>query len=100
MNARIIEIKARCSNPAQVRDLLQQQQARFVGLDHQVDTYFKAPNGRLKLRQGSIEQALIHYQRPNQAGPKFSDVLLYKAAAEDSLKAVLAAAMDVLVVGG
>jgi adenylate cyclase class IV len=42
----------------------------FVGEDHQVDTYFNVPNGRLKLREGNIEHALIFYDRPDDADAK------------------------------
>ena len=54
---------------AQVQDLLQAEQKllqlspRFIGIDLQTDTYFNAAQGRLKLRQGNIENALIHYER-------------------------------------
>ena len=98
MNVKIIEIKARCADHAPIQAYLEAHKTRYVGLDHQIDTYFKSPNGRLKLRQGKIEQALIHYHRPNQAGPKLSEVTLYKAPAENSLKEVLKAAMEILVV--
>ena len=91
-----IEIKARCANPDKIKNILANQEAKFIGEDHQIDTYFIVPNGRLKLREGNIENALIHYQRENQSGPKQSDVLLYKAEPNPSLKAVLAKALGIL----
>lgn len=94
----IIEIKARCSQPDRIRQILREHSARPIGTDHQIDTYFKVPNGRLKLREGNIENTLIHYQRPNQAGPKNSKVLLYRPAPNLDLKQVLTAAMGVLVI--
>ena len=78
MNALNIEIKAKCSDLEKIRAILNSQQARFIGTDHQIDTYFKVNTGRLKLREGSIENALIHYNRPNQAGPKKSEIILPK----------------------
>lgn len=72
-----IEIKAHCRDMAAVRGRLQALQPRFVGQDHQIDTYFSTDKGRLKLRQGNIENALIYYQRANSSGPKRSDVWLY-----------------------
>lgn len=93
-----VEIKARSSQIKTVRRLLENQVARFVGVDHQIDTYFKVPHGRLKLRQGNIENALIHYARSNQAGPKKSEVLLYQSPTTANLKEVLEAALDKLVV--
>lgn len=90
-----IEIKARSADPERVRTVLRERKARFAGLDHQVDTYFRVAEGRLKLREGNIENALIYYRRPNQSGPKTSDVLLY--ASSPGLKDVLVAALGVLV---
>ena len=53
-----IEIKARCEDQGVIRQVLQEKQADYKGIDHQVDTYFIVPNGRLKLRQGTIENNL------------------------------------------
>ena len=47
-----IEIKARCSKPDRVRAFLRAAGADFKGIDHQIDTYFRVPTGRLKLRPG------------------------------------------------
>lgn len=93
-----IEIKARCDDQDRIRDLLRARNARFVGMDHQIDTYFRVPNGRLKLREGTIEHHLIHYQRSDQEGPKGSDVLLYQPHPDTGLKALLTRALGVLVV--
>jgi predicted adenylyl cyclase CyaB len=90
-----VEIKARCAEPERVRTVLRERKARFAGVDQQVDTYFRVAHGRLKLREGKIENALIYYQRPNEAGPKTSDVLL--SAASPGLKETLAGALGVLV---
>ena len=46
-----VEIKARCSDLDRVRDRLIALGARVVGTDHQIDTYFQVPRGRLKLRE-------------------------------------------------
>ncbi|MBX2878215.1 MAG: class IV adenylate cyclase [Saprospiraceae bacterium] len=93
-----VEIKARSTQIKIVRRLLENQVARFVGVDHQIDTYFKVAQGRLKLRQGNIENALIHYSRSNEAGPKKSEVLLYQSPTTANLKEVLDAALEKLVV--
>ena len=94
----IVEIKARCDDQERIRRLLRERKARFVGEDHQIDTYFQVPHGRLKLREGNIEHHLIHYQRPDQKGPKGSDVLLYQPRPDAGLKALLTRALGVLVV--
>ncbi|HQU60125.1 MAG: class IV adenylate cyclase [Phaeodactylibacter sp.] len=93
-----IEIKARCGHPEEIRELLDKQQAVFAGTDPQVDTYFNVPHGRLKLREGNIENALIHYRRDNLAGPKRSDVFLYKTLPKSDLREILTRALGVLAV--
>lgn len=90
-----IEIKARCHDPEKVRAVLAESGASRVGLDHQIDTYFSIPAGRLKLRQGTIENNLIFYSRPDGYQPKRSDVLLYATEKTDTLKAILAEALSV-----
>ena len=92
-----VEIKARCADRAAVRTWLLSHRADFKGTDRQTDTYFKIADGRLKLRQGNIENALIHYQRPNQAGPKESKVTMCHIAEGEDLKRVLEKALGVLV---
>ena len=72
-----IEFKAQCADHRPIRKFLESKHARFVGEDHQVDTYFRVNHGRLKLRQGSIENALIHYLRGDAKGLKRSDVHLF-----------------------
>ncbi|MGD8415154.1 MAG: adenylate cyclase, partial [Candidatus Latescibacterota bacterium] len=69
--------------------------ARRVGLDQQIDTYFNVPAGRLKLRQGTIENNLILYHRPDVASPKRSDVRLYPTPDSEALRELLAEALGV-----
>ncbi len=92
MQKHLVEIKARTTRTAEQRELLLAKGANFKGTDHQVDHYFNVPEGRLKLRSGSIEHSLIFYKRSNQAGPKDSSVGLTKVdtrALADSLAATL-----------
>ena len=93
-----VEIKASTKRATAIKTILAKQNARFQGIDHQIDTYYKVPKGRLKLRQGTIEKTLIHYQRSNQAGPKQSTVALHHPEDDASLKEVLESALEVLVV--
>src|SRR5204862_8255427 len=65
MNLVNYEFKARLKNERHIRAVLKTLRARFAGTDHQVDTYFRVPRGRLKVRRGDIENALIFYERPN-----------------------------------
>ena len=99
MNRLLIEIKARCNDPLSIETILKAHNADFRGIDHQIDTYFRVPTGRLKLREGNIENTLIHYNRPNQSGPKQSDVTLFKTPTEASaLKKILTDSVGILTI--
>lgn len=93
-----IEIKARCKYPAMIRKKLEMQGAEYKGSDHQIDTYFAVPDGRLKLREGTIEQNLIFYRRSDSKAPKASDINLVPAEHPKELKALLKKALDVKIV--
>ncbi|MDZ7683382.1 MAG: class IV adenylate cyclase [Fodinibius sp.] len=93
-----VEIKARCSNPDYIRSVLQDHNADFKGTDHQIDTYFDVPEGRLKLRQGTIENNLIFYKRDNQSGPKASSIHSVPAEHPEKLHALLDNALGTKVV--
>lgn len=93
-----IEIKARSNNHEKIRAVLAERGADFKGTDHQIDTYFKVNNGRLKLREGTIENHLIFYQRENTEGPKQSNIILFKSDPESTLKSILVAANGILTV--
>lgn len=84
-----IEFKARAKDITALEAILQQHNPRFIGEDHQVDTYFNVLSGRLKLREGNIENALIHYEREDFAGAKSSHVLLYQHQPDKTLKDIL-----------
>jgi predicted adenylyl cyclase CyaB len=94
----IIEIKARCADLQRVRDILHERNADFRGVDHQIDTYFRANHGRLKLREGEIENYLVYYERENQTGPKQSDVILFPSTPNSALKEILTRSLGILVV--
>ena len=93
-----IEIKARSSNQDLIRKILKTHNAEFKGVDHQSDTYFKVNSGRLKLREGNIENSLVHYDREDQSGPKQSNVTFYKSVDKSALKEILTKALGVLVI--
>jgi len=93
-----IEIKARTIDQEKVRDILKSNNAEFMGVDHQVDTYFKVGSGRLKLREGKIENHLIHYDREDKRGPKKSSVLLYKYSPDQNLKEILTMSLGIFTV--
>ena len=83
------EFKAKHDDIAGAEQILLQSGPLFIGEDHQIDTYFNVPNGRLKLREGNIEHALIFYERANTATAKQSNVILYQHKPDAALKALL-----------
>jgi predicted adenylyl cyclase CyaB len=89
------EFKAKHHNIDSLEIILKQNDPLFIGTDHQIDTYFNVPNGRLKLREGTIENALIHYERKNEALAKQSNVLLYQHEPDPALKEILAKALGI-----
>ena len=90
-----IEIKAWYRYHEKIRGFLREN-ADFIGIDYQIDTYFKARNGRLKLRKGNIENYLIYYERKNEARPKQSDIILYET--DSQIKEILEKSLGVLAV--
>jgi adenylate cyclase, class 2 len=92
------EFKARIRHEERIRATLKKLGARFAGTDHQVDTYFSVPRGRLKVREGNIENALIFYRRVNKRRARRSDVLLVKLEPGNSMRQLLAAVFGVLAV--
>jgi adenylate cyclase, class 2 len=83
------EFKAACDNIVDAENKLLSLTPKFIGVDKQIDTYFNVKDGRLKLREGNIENALIWYKREDYAGAKQSDILLYKHLPDVTLKNIL-----------
>ena len=92
------EFKAKAQNIDELENKLLKLNPRFIGDDKQTDTYFNVKKGRLKLREGNIENSLIYYERNDSADAKQSDVLLYQHPAEKSLKDILIKVHGVMVV--
>lgn len=93
-----VEFKARCADLEAARQAAEAAGAALVGHDHQRDVYFCVPDGRLKLRLGTIERALIRYHRADHAGARRSDVTLFHAPDLAALEPLLAEALGVEVV--
>jgi predicted adenylyl cyclase CyaB len=83
------EFKAKVNSLKPYETLLKRENPRFIGEDHQIDTYFNTDRGRLKLREGKIENALIEYYRKNKNESKTSDINLYKHEPDSGLKKIL-----------
>jgi len=99
---RNIEIKARLRDP----DVAEAIAVRLCGPEphlnvRQVDTYFRVPAGRLKMREvtGSTERAeMVFYLRPDQTGPKHSEYEVVRIPNATELKRLLTVALGILTV--
>jgi len=95
--ARNIELKARLRDRDAALETCARIGAEFHGDLHQVDTYFRVPAGRLKLREADPGRTeLVQYHRPDEAGPKGCDYQLCPCDA--SIKPLLAEALGTLAV--
>jgi predicted adenylyl cyclase CyaB len=92
------EFKAQLRDQAHVRAALKRLRARFLGTDHQVDTYFRVPSGRLKIREGRLENSLIYYERTNSARARRSLVEMMLLPRRNSVRVILSRALGVLAV--
>ena len=84
-----IEFKARAHHLENAEQKFLELQPLFIGEDNQTDTYFNVKKGRLKLREGNIENSLIYYEREDTAGIKRSDIILYTHQPDIALKDIL-----------
>jgi len=84
-----IEFKAKATDLLGLEEKLLTLHPTYIGEDHQIDTYYHVAEGRLKLREGNIENALIWYNREDLAGAKQADILLYKHEPDEALKKIL-----------
>jgi adenylate cyclase class 2 len=83
------EFKARTNKLIESENKLLGSDPLFIGEDHQIDTYFNLHKGRLKLREGNIENSLIYYERENTIEAKQSNIILYEHVPNKSLKEIL-----------
>jgi predicted adenylyl cyclase CyaB len=91
-----IEIKARVGDINAVRAIAEKLTDRPGTVFSQEDTFFHAPQGRLKLRVLAPDQGqLIYYERADAAGPKRSEYFVAPTADPAALKAVLAPCLGV-----
>jgi len=92
------EFKARLQDEKHIRAVLKKLRARYVGTDHQVDTYFRVPQGRLKVREGRIENALIFYLRPDSPRARRARIEMMLLPRRNSLRAILTRTLGILAV--
>ncbi len=95
-----IEIKAKSSEEQQeqIKRILKQNFAKFIGVDNQTDIYFKVEEGRLKLRKGDIENYLVYYNREDKEDLKQSNVELYPLLKHSYLENIIRKTHDILVI--
>jgi adenylate cyclase class 2 len=98
MKIRNFEFKAKVNDLEKYENKLLSLNPRFVGIDYQIDTYFNALQGRLKLREGNIENSLINYDRKNILGSKESQIILYQHEPNISLKNILIKQLGVKII--
>ena len=85
-----VEIKARIADFERARGVAERVATETVGVDRQVDTYFRTVRGRLKLRESSLAGAqLIPYLRPDASGPRRSDYAVVPIGDPERVKALL-----------
>jgi adenylate cyclase, class 2 len=90
MNLTNFEFKAKVDNLEKYESKLLTLNPVYQGPDNQTDTYFNVAKGRLKLREGNIENSLINYDRENIRGSKQSEIILYRHEPSVALKEILA----------
>jgi len=98
MNIKNFEFKAKVEETEKYENKLLTLHPVFIGLDHQIDTYFNVQNGRLKLREGNIENSLINYDRENISGSKESQIILYQHEPNIALKEILTRQIGVKII--
>jgi predicted adenylyl cyclase CyaB len=93
---RNVEIKARLADREATRALVMALVPRRHEKLAQLDTFFRVPRGRLKLRKlGPARGELIYYERDDAAGPKLSRYAISACENPDELAALLGEALGV-----
>ena len=91
-----VEIKARVRHPSRLRAVSERLADGPATRLEQVDTFFGAPRGRLKLRvQEPGPGPRVHKPRPDTAGPKTSEYHISHTDDPEGLAGILGAALGV-----
>jgi len=94
--AQNVEIKARANNFSQQQRIAEQISDQDLVTLVQEDTFFKVPEGRLKLREFPDRPGqLIYYRRPDSEGPKLSEYYISETEDAKGLKNVLSKAYGI-----
>ena len=70
-------IKAKVNSRKEIENTLALLNSKFIGVDKQTDTYFETSQGKLKLRQGTIENLITHYERIHDGEAEKTHVYRY-----------------------
>ncbi len=95
---RNVEVKVRLADYDEALEKTTSMTGHKPLILRQVDTYFQAEHGRLKLREEEDHAELIFYIRPDQPGSKRSDYFRAPVEEPGKLKEVLARALSIDVV--
>ncbi|XP_011301202.1 uncharacterized protein [Fopius arisanus] len=91
--SRNIEIKAVLKDPEAAHSRAKKLSNSDGEIIRQTDTFFKSPQGRLKLRCFENDTGvLVYYERSDTEGPKLSDYSLVELASKkgcDEMKSIL-----------
>jgi len=92
----MVELKAKVDDLAPIRNKLIQYGANKIAIFHQIDTYYKVPKGRLKLREieNKAEGELIYYEREDVAKPKRSFDFILKIPQTHVFRQILKQIME------
>lgn len=87
LNYQDITLKAKVADAKKLEDKLMAIGASFLGTDRQTDYYFATARGKLKYREGTIENLITHYERLLVDGVERTLVYRYDLhPGEDELK--------------
>ncbi len=96
---RNFEFKARLDDPKAAMTRARELGADLYGDLRQTDTYFKVPEGRLKLRETAGHQAeLIFYHRDEEDSDRPSDYEIAHSREPEAIQELLSHALGVLAV--
>jgi adenylate cyclase class 2 len=96
----MVELKARVDDHDFLRKILSALGAKHAGTFRQTDSYFRVPEGRLKLREVKDDSVaeLIYYDRENIEGPKSDDAFILRVQEPEELKKTLKKILTPLIV--
>jgi predicted adenylyl cyclase CyaB len=87
MKELIVELKAKVEDHTYLREKLLELGASYRGIFNQIDTYFKALSGRLKIRvtEGEKDAQIVYYERSDVPSVKTSHIILVKAHPKENV---------------